>query len=84
MSKIPVLTAIRLIPRESDYLGRKSGTSGEIFFDRETNTLRLYDGNTTGGHTLRELAAQAEVVRLPLRPTIRHREYFNLEKFFPF
>jgi len=52
MSKIPVLTAVRLIPRETDYLGRKSGTSGEIFFDRDTNSLRLYDGNTTGGHTL--------------------------------
>lgn len=52
MSKIPVLTAIRLIPRETDYLERKSGSRGEIFFDRDTNTLRLYDGETTGGLTL--------------------------------
>ena len=49
MSKIPVLTAVRLIPREADYLDRKSGSKGEIFFDRDTNSLRLYDGSVTGG-----------------------------------
>ena len=49
MSKIPVLTAVRLIPREADYLDRKSGSRGEIFFDRDTNSLRLYDGSVTGG-----------------------------------
>jgi hypothetical protein len=52
MSKIPVYTAVRLIPREQDYLDRKSGTRGEIFFDNETKTLRLYDGSTTGGTSL--------------------------------
>ena len=52
MSKIPVLTAIRLIPREADYLDRKSGSRGEIFYDTESQTLRLYNGNTTGGTSL--------------------------------
>ena len=52
MSKIPVYTAIRLIPREQDYLNRKSGSRGEVFFDNETNTLRLYDGTVTGGTSL--------------------------------
>lgn len=52
MSKIPVYTAVRLIPREKDYLDRKSGTRGEIFFDTETQTLRLYDGINTGGQSL--------------------------------
>ena len=52
MSKIPVYTAIRLIPREQDYLNRKSGSRGEIFFDNETKTLRLYDGIATGGTQL--------------------------------
>lgn len=52
MSKIPVYTAIRLIPREQDYLDRKSGSRGEIFFDSETNTLRLYDGQDQGGVSL--------------------------------
>lgn len=52
MSKIPVYTAVRLIPREKDYLDRKSGTRGEIFFDTETQTLRLYDGVNTGGQSL--------------------------------
>ena len=52
MSKIPVLTAVRIIPREADYLNRKAGSSGEIFYDKETNTLRLYDGVLTGGQSL--------------------------------
>jgi len=49
MSKIPVLTAIRIIPRDAEYLDRKSGSRGEIFFDKDSNTLRIYDGTVTGG-----------------------------------
>lgn len=49
MSTIPVLTAVRIIPRESDFLDRKSGSRGEIFFDRDANTLRIFDGNNQGG-----------------------------------
>lgn len=52
MSKIPALTAVRIIPRDSDFLNRISGSHGEVFFDRDTNTLRLYDGQTRGGLTL--------------------------------
>jgi plastocyanin len=52
MAKIPVLDAIRIIPRDSDFLDRKSGNRGEIFFDLSTNTLRLYNGSTVGGVNL--------------------------------
>jgi hypothetical protein len=52
MAKIPVLDAIRIIPRDSDFLDRKSGNRGEIFYDQSTNTLRLYNGSTTGGINL--------------------------------
>jgi hypothetical protein len=52
MAKIPVLDAIRIIPRDSDFLDRKSGNRGEIFFDQSTNTLRLYNGSTVGGVNL--------------------------------
>jgi hypothetical protein len=52
MAKIPVLDAVRIIPRDSDFLNRKSGSRGEIFFDRTSNTLRIYDGNTLGGINL--------------------------------
>ena len=52
MAKIPVLDAIRIIPRDSDFLDRKSGNRGEIFYDQSTNTLRLYNGSTTGGVNL--------------------------------
>ena len=52
MAKIPVLDAVRIIPRDADFLNRKSGSRGEIFFDRTSNSLRLYDGTTTGGANL--------------------------------
>ena len=52
MSKIPILDSIRLIPRESDFLDRKVGSRGEIFYDRETNSLRLFNGVDPGGITL--------------------------------
>jgi plastocyanin len=53
MSKIiPVFSAVRIVPREGDFLDRKVGSSGEIFYDRDTNTLRLYDGNVAGGISL--------------------------------
>ena len=35
MSKIPTSIAFRIIPREDEFLDRKLGSRGEIFFDRE-------------------------------------------------
>lgn len=52
MAKIPVLDAVRIIPRDTDFLDRKSGNRGEIFYDRTANSLRLYDGANTGGINL--------------------------------
>jgi len=52
MAKIPALDAVRIIPRDAEFLDRKSGVRGEIFFDRSANTLRLYDGNNAGGINL--------------------------------
>jgi hypothetical protein len=52
MAKIPVLDAIRIIPRDTDFLDRKSGARGEIFYDQTANTLRLYNGSVGGGVNL--------------------------------
>jgi hypothetical protein len=52
MAKIPTLDSIRIIPRDTDFLDRKSGKRGEIFFDRTENTLRIYSGQNTGGTNL--------------------------------
>ena len=40
---------LRITPRESDYLNRKTGASGEIFYDRDADTLRLFNGSGQGG-----------------------------------
>jgi hypothetical protein len=52
MAKIPVLDAVRIIPRDADFLDRKSGVRGEIFYDQSSNTLRLYNGSAVGGVNL--------------------------------
>ena len=52
MAKIPISDAIRIIPREPEFLDRKMGSRGEIFYDRDANTLRLYNGQTQGGVSL--------------------------------
>ena len=52
MSKITPFTGIRIIPREPDFLNRKVGNHGEIFYDRDSNTLRLYNGQSQGGISL--------------------------------
>ena len=52
MSKILALDAIRIIPKDADFLDRKSGVRGEIFYDKDSNTLRLYNGAAAGGVNL--------------------------------
>lgn len=50
MSSAPIVDRIRIIPRPDDFLDRNFGNSGEVFFDKDSQTLRLYDGDTQGGH----------------------------------
>ncbi len=45
----PVVNRIRIIPRKDDFLDRNVGSSGEIFYSKDVNTLRLYSGNDKGG-----------------------------------
>jgi hypothetical protein len=47
-----ITNSIRIIPRDENFLNRIVGASGEIFFNRDENTLRLYDGNNRGGFTV--------------------------------
>jgi len=51
-SAAPVVDRIRIIPRPSDFLDRNVGSSGEVFFNRETNSLRVYSGKDSGGFEL--------------------------------
>ena len=48
----PITNNIRIIPRDSEFLNRKLGSKGEVFYDQDTNTLRLFDGATQGGYKL--------------------------------
>jgi len=49
MSTAPIVDRIRIIPRPDDFLDRNVGSSGEVFFNRATNSLRVYSGRDRGG-----------------------------------
>lgn len=52
MTTSAIFDRIRIIPRPDDFLDRNVGSSGEVFFDKQANSLRLYDGKATGGYSL--------------------------------
>jgi len=45
----PVVDRIRIIPRPDDFLDRNVGSSGEVFFNKLTNSLRVYSGRDQAG-----------------------------------
>ena len=49
MSSAPIVDRIRIIPRPNDFLDRNVGASGEVFFNRATNSLRVYSGKDRSG-----------------------------------
>lgn len=51
MSNLPI-KILRVITRDSQYLDRKYGLRGEIHYDQDNNTLRLYDGTSAEGQPL--------------------------------
>jgi plastocyanin len=52
MSKRNITSNLRIIPRDTDFLDRRVGARGEIYFDQANNTLRLFDGANLGGTSL--------------------------------
>jgi hypothetical protein len=49
MSTAPIVDRIRIIPRPAEFLDRNVGSSGELFFSRDSNSLRVYSGKDRGG-----------------------------------
>jgi hypothetical protein len=48
-SSAPIVDRIRIIPRPEDFLDRNVGSSGEVFFNRESSSLRVYSGRDRSG-----------------------------------
>jgi plastocyanin len=61
MSSAPVVDRIRIIPRPDDFLDRNVGSSGELFFSRDSNSLRVYNGKDRGGFEI----ALADLTNVP-------------------
>jgi len=51
-SNAPVVDRIRIIPRPDDFLNRNVGSSGEVFYNKQSDTLRVYSGKIAGGYEL--------------------------------
>ena len=45
----PIVDRIRIIPRPKDFLDRNVGSSGEVFFNKVTSSLRVYSGKDVSG-----------------------------------
>jgi plastocyanin len=45
----PIVDRLRIIPRPDDFLDRNVGSSGEVFFNKVTNSLRVYSGKDVAG-----------------------------------
>lgn len=48
-NQAPIVDRIRIIPRPTDFLDRNVGSSGEVFYSKETGSLRIYNGISQGG-----------------------------------
>lgn len=76
----PIVDRIRIIPRAKEFLDRATGSSGEVFFSKETNTLRVYSGRTAnrGGfevitdNSLRRNAAGQEIATVKYNTIINN------------
>lgn len=51
-SSAPIVDRIRIIPRPDDFLDRNVGSSGEVFFNRATSSLRVFNGRDRSGFEL--------------------------------
>ena len=52
MANFPIINNLRIVPRSSGFLDRHVGGAGEVFFDRDTNALRVFDGDTPSGFAM--------------------------------
>jgi len=72
MSNIPI-SNLRLVGRNTDFLNRKIGQRGEIYYDQQENILRLYDGDTPGGFVL----ARADTSVQPDLSNVSNEDFKN-------
>jgi hypothetical protein len=50
--KNSIINNLRVFPRDQEFLDRKLGSRGEIFYDQTLKTLRVFDGAQLGGYSL--------------------------------
>jgi plastocyanin len=48
-SSAPIVDRIRIIPRPNDFLDRNVGSNGQVYFNSDSSSLRVYNGKIAGG-----------------------------------
>lgn len=56
-----IFNNIRILPRDNIFLSQNVGSSGQVFYNSQTNSLQIYDGILTGGY---ELASEKNLIKL--------------------
>ena len=49
LNSSPIVDRLRILPRPDEFLDRNVGSSGEVFYNRDTNSLRVFSGKDRGG-----------------------------------
>ena len=52
MSNSNFFKTLRVDPKETEYLDRQTASNGDIAYDKQVKTLRVFDGTTKGGAAL--------------------------------
>ena len=52
MSNSNFFKTLRVDPKETAYLDRQTASNGDIAYDKQVKTLRVFDGTTKGGAAL--------------------------------
>ena len=70
----PIVDRIRIIPRPDDFLDRNVGSSGEVFFNKATNSLRVYSGKDKSGFEI----ARADLANVDTSNFLQQPDLRNL------
>ena len=65
----PIVDRIRIIPRPDDFLDRNVGSSGEVFFNKQSNSLRVYSGKDRSGFEIARADLSNVDPAIILKPT---------------
>lgn len=86
-SRAPIVDRIRILPRDQEFLDRYVGASGDLFFNRDSSSLRIFDGKARGGSEVasrlnfNQIAAYSGVASITYNVTVAEDSETDTDKF---